>query len=124
MFGDLPNWAIVIDPAGKVHLKLPWTDPSVLDRTLVELDAAQPEPRPTPRDAGFLAAITQASAANAGEPSAAARHDRHAMLAHLVEHHPEHPDRAAWLDELAAEPCPPPQRAWVARQREAPRTAR
>ena len=107
-----------------MHLKLPWSDPSALDRTLVELDAAQPEPRPAPRDAGFLAAIAQARAADTVERSAAARHDRHAMLAHLVERHPEHPDRAAWLDELTADPCPPPQRAWVARQHEAPRTAR
>lgn len=109
-FGDLPNWGIVIDPAGTLRLKLPWADPSVLETALTAVQAEAAAARPAPRDATFLAAIaTPPPAGAAGE-----WHDRHTMLAVLAAQHPEHPQRNAWLDELSADPCPPQQRGWVA----------
>ena len=106
LFGDLPHSAIVLDRAGTVALKLSWCDPEVLKRTLPEVREAVPGTPMAPVDQQFLERIT-------GELPP---HHRRAMLAHLVLTLPRHPDRAAWLEELAAS-GPPQQRAWAERQR-------
>ena len=127
-FGALPNWAIVVDPAGIVRLKLPWFVPEVVDRgigeVLWEFRADKPaadgqHTARAERTATLLAAVAAAAPAPAPTEDAArqrAEHHRDAMLAHLVDALPGHADRDRWLAELARATAPEQQRQWARRQ--------
>ncbi|MBM3961673.1 MAG: hypothetical protein FJ306_07215 [Planctomycetes bacterium] len=125
-FGALPNWAIVVDPAGAVRLKLPWFVPEVVERAVDEVAWEFRTPPPagdakpaaaTDRTTTFRAAIA-AAAPTAADDAARARdaHHRDAMRAHLADALPGHPDRDGWLAELARATAPPQQRQWALRQ--------
>lgn len=125
-FGALPNWAIVVDPAGVVRLKLPWFVPEVVDRAIDEVlsefragtpDAAAHRATRAERTATFLAAVAApAPAAAEGDARERAEHHRDAMLAQLVAALPGHADRDRWLAELARASAPAQQRQWAMRQ--------
>ena len=124
-FGALPNWAIVVDPAGVVRLKLPWFVPEVVERAVDEVQAefrartkAADDRRATraERTTTFLAAVaTPPPTATDDAARLRADHHRDAMLAHLVDALPGHADRDRWLAELARATAPAQQRQWALR---------
>jgi len=124
-FGDLPSWGVLISPNGHVMRKVSWPDPDELQAfarniwTPAKTDRAAAA---RARVARSLAAAEQLAVAPAEETAAARRarqHDRRAHLAALVCAAPEHPDRTAWLQQLAGD-GPAAQRAWaLAQQRRA-----
>mgnify|MGYP001367527796 CR=1 FL=1 len=119
MFGDLPNWAVVVSPDGKIHAKLEWAEPEKLAKAI-------PEPRVQPRtgkpyvpvEQRFLKAIAPiigSSDWHPGDRKSAfpeSKHQRHVMLAQLATTHTKHPLRQRWLRELA-EDGPPRQQVWA-----------
>ena len=125
-FGALPNWAIVVDPAGVVRLKLPWFVPEVVDRAVDEVEWEFRAPRPpgeakpaaaVDRTTTFLAALAAPAPAAADEVARQRdAHHRDAMRAHLVGALPGHAERDRWLAELARATAPEQQRQWAMRQ--------
>ena len=119
MFGDLPNWAVVVLPDGKIHAKLEWAEPEKLAKAI-------PGPRVQPRtgkpwvpvEQRFLKAIapiTGSSDWHPGDRKPAfpnSKHQRHVMLAQLATTHTKHPSRKLWLRELADD-GPPRQQSWA-----------
>lgn len=118
LFGGLPNWAIVVDPAGAVRLKLPWFVPEVVDQAVAEVAGERrgAEAAPPLSATRCLEAIVGPAPASADDTERRrARHHRDAMLAHLVDAAPGHGDRERWLAELARDTAPAAQRRWVDR---------
>ena len=116
MFGDLPNWAVVVLPDGKIHAKLEWAEPEKLAKAIPERKVSPSTGKaPVAADQYFLNAITKGT--SDWHPKAAidfpnGKHQRQVMLAHLAISHTKHPDRRMWLRALA-EDGPPRQRSWA-----------
>lgn len=116
MFGDLPNWAVVVLPDGKIHAKLEWAEPEKLAKAIPERKVSRSTGKvPVAVDQYFLNAITTGSGdwhpkATIDFPNG--KHQRHVMLAHLATSHTKHPGRRMWLRELA-EDGPSRQRSWA-----------
>lgn len=121
MFGDLPHSAIVIDPDGRVRLKLSWCDPEVLRRTIPEISAASTEERRLQRARAEAVMLEQLERQPGAAGDAAARHARDSLLAGLVVSRPDDARRAAWLSELASH-GPEQQRAWSRRMAQEPKS--
>ena len=119
MFGDLPNWAVVVLPDGKIHAKLEWAEPEKLAKAIPERKVSPSTGKaPVAVDQHFLNAITTGT--SDWHPKAAidfpnGKHQRQVMLAHLATSHTKHPDRRVWLRALAAD-GPVRQRAWAKHQ--------
>ncbi|MFK7739196.1 MAG: hypothetical protein AB8H80_02645 [Planctomycetota bacterium] len=125
-FGDLPNWAIVIAPGGRIVHKLPWAEPDLLERMVRRRAGSQQNKawsktlfdRATNANRRALAGERKDGQTQDGQKkgdqkkndqmlaprtkTAAARHIRSARLAWLVCHHPRDAARRSWLCELAA----------------------
>lgn len=108
LFGDLPNSAVVIDPTGVIHLKLPWCDPAIVDAALPQVPALAPGKAQAREEAHFLRRVES-------DGVKMPEHHRYTMLAHLATSEPTHADAPRWLDELANH-GPEHQRAWARAQ--------
>jgi hypothetical protein len=106
-FGDLPNWAIIIDPTGKIDAKLEWAEPENLANALPAPNKKTSQLEPA--DQNFLRLTTLTTPQGKSTHS---KHHRHVMLAHLAQTKPLHTDRNLWLRELAKD-GPLRQKAWA-----------
>ena len=119
MFGDLPNWAVVVLPDGKIHAKLEWAEPDKLAKAIPESRVQPRSGKPyAPVEERFLAAIAPNTGTSDWHPDdrkpafPSGKHQRHVMLVHLATTHTKHSERRKWLRELA-EDGPPRQRLWA-----------